>query len=140
SWTELGRDAQNFSGTAKYEIEFKRPKIKAEYWKLNLGDVRESAKVWLNGIYLGDAWSVPFTLYTGPLKKRNKLVVQVTNLAANRIRAKELRGEEWKIFQEINMVNKDYKPFDATVWKPMPSGLLGEITVTPVKKDKGPFR
>jgi len=140
SWTQLSQDGQNFSGTAKYEIEFRRPKVKADNWILNLGDVRESAKVWLNGAYLGDAWSAPFTLKTGPLKKKNKLVVQVTNLAANRIRAKEIRGEEWKIFQEINMVNKDYKPFDASVWKPMPSGLLGGISLTPLKKEKEPFR
>ena len=77
--------------------------------------------------------SVPFSLNTGLLKDKNKLVIQVTNLAANRIRAKEIRGEEWKNFHEINMVDKDYKTFDATKWKPMPSGLLGEVTLTPLK-------
>lgn len=133
SWTDLGPDAENFSGTARYEITFEKPDIKADNWTLNLGDVRESAKVWLNGNYIGDAWSVPFTLHTGALQNNNTLVVQVTNLAANRIRAKENRGEEWKIFHEINMVDKDYKAFDATTWKPMPSGLLSDVTLTPLK-------
>lgn len=133
SWTELNQEAESFSGTARYEIVFQRSDIEADNWILDLGDVRESAKVWLNDNYLGDAWSVPFSLKTGALKKENKLVVQVTNLAANRIRAKELRGEEWKIFHEINMVDKDYKEFDATKWKPMPSGLLGAVTLTPLK-------
>ncbi|MFK7925823.1 MAG: glycosyl hydrolase [Bacteroidia bacterium] len=133
SWTALSQDAENFSGTAQYTITFARPNLEADNWQLNLGDVRESAKVWLNDIYLGSAWSVPFTLQTGILKEKNKLVIQVTNLAANRIRAKEMRGEEWKIFHEINMVNKDYKKFDATQWDPMPSGLLGRVTITPLK-------
>ncbi|HZJ21359.1 MAG TPA: glycosyl hydrolase, partial [Pricia sp.] len=133
SWTELNQEAESFSGTARYEIVFQKPDIEADNWILELGDVRESAKVWLNDNYLGDAWSVPFTLHTGALQNTNTLVVQVTNLAANRIRAKELRGEEWKIFHEINMVDKDYKEFDATKWKPMPSGILGDVTLTPLK-------
>ena len=133
SWTEINQNAENFSGTAQYEIMFDKPNTKADNWQLNLGDVRESAKVWLNDVYIGDAWSVPFTLNTGVLKDKNKLTIQVTNLAANRIRAKEIRGEEWKIFNEINMVDKDYKKFDATQWSPMPSGLLGEVTLTPLQ-------
>ena len=133
SWTTINQDAENFSGTAEYEILFDKPDLKADNWILNLGDVRESAKVWLNDVYIGAAWSVPFTLHTGALQEKNKLTIQVTNLAANRIRAKEIRGEEWKIFDEINMVDKDYKKFDATQWKPMPSGLLGEVTLTPLQ-------
>ena len=114
----------------------KKPDIAADNWILNLGDVRESAKVWLNDNYLGDAWSVPFTLRTGELRDINKLVIQVTNLAANRIRAKEKRGEEWKIFHEINIVDKDYKKLDATLWNPMPSGLLGDVSLTPLQLEK----
>ncbi len=136
SWTTLGQDAENFSGTVRYEIEFAGPDVNADNWRLNLGDVRESAKVWLNGTYLGDAWSVPFILDTGKLQNTNKLVIQVTNLAANRIRAKELRNEEWKIFHEINIVDKDYKEFDAAEWNSMPSGLLGPIQLTPLKLEK----
>ncbi len=133
SWTALGEAEQAFSGTARYEIEFDAPDVEADNWELNLGDVRESAKVWLNGKFIGTAWAAPYTLKTGNLlKEKNTLVVEVTNLPANRIRAKELRGEEWKIFHEINMVDKDYNEFDATQWKPMPSGLLGEVTLTPL--------
>jgi hypothetical protein len=134
SWTALSPEAEAFSGTALYTLEFNAPEIEADNWKLNLGDVRESAKVWLNGNYIGDVWSVPFSINLGQLKKgKNELKIQVTNLAANRIRAKEMRGEEWKIFYEINMVDKDYKKFDATKWQPMPSGLLGPISITPLR-------
>ena len=76
---------------------------------------------------------MPYQLDLGPLKPgTNTLKIKVTNLAANRIRAKELRGEEWKNFYEINMVNKDYKAFDASVWEPSPSGLLGPVCLIPL--------
>ena len=62
------------------------------------------------------------------------LEIEVTNLSANRIRAMERRGTEWKIFYELNMVNRHYKKFDATLWEPMPSGLLGKVTLTPLEE------
>ncbi|MEP6803288.1 MAG: hypothetical protein ABI892_02110, partial [Flavobacterium sp.] len=65
---------------------------------------------------------------------KNILKIQVTNLSANRIRDKEIKGEEWKIFYEINMVDKDYKKFDATKWNLTPSGLLGPVTLTPLQQ------
>lgn len=135
SWTKLSPEAEAFSGTASYTLQFDNPNSKTEHWSLNLGDVRESAKVWLNDEFIGTAWSVPYQLTIGKLKPgKNTLKIEVTNLSANRIRAKELKGEEWKIFYEINMVDKDYKKFDATKWSPMPSGLLGPVTLTPLKQ------
>ena len=136
SWTKLSPEAEAFSGSATYTLQFDNPNPKTEKWELNLGDVRESAKVWLNDEFIGTAWSVPYQLNIGKLKSgKNILKIQVTNLSANRIRNKELNGEEWKIFYEINMVDKDYKKFDATKWAPMPSGLLGPITITPLKQN-----
>jgi len=135
SWTKLSPEAEAFSGSATYTLQFDNPNAKIEHWSLNLGDVRESAKVWLNDEFIGTAWSVPYQLNLGKLKSgKNTIKIQVTNLSANRIRNKELKGEEWKIFYEINMVDKDYKKFDATKWAPMPSGLLGPITITPLKQ------
>jgi hypothetical protein len=133
SWTTLSPAAEAFSGTATYTLRFKAPNIIADNWSLNLGDVRESAQVWLNGTFMGTAWANPFTLNIGKLKKgQNTLSIKVTNLGANRIRSMELKGEEWKIFYEINMVDKDYKKFDATKWEPTPSGLLGPVSITPL--------
>ncbi len=135
SWTTLNKDAEAFSGSATYTLAFENPGIEADNWSLNLGDVRESAKVWLNGTFIGDAWSVPFTINLGKLKEgKNILDVQVTNLAANRVRDLEMKGQEWKIFYEINMVDKDYNKFDATKWNPTPSGLLGPVTITPLQQ------
>jgi hypothetical protein len=136
SWTKLSPEAEAFSGTATYTLQFDNKNNKTENWNLNLGDVRESAKVWLNDKFIGTAWSVPYQLNIGKLKLgKNTLKIQVTNLSANRVRDMELKGQEWKIFHEINMVDKDYKKFDATKWSPMPSGLLGPITITPLKQN-----
>ena len=60
----------------------------------------------------------------------------MTNLSANRVRDLELKGKEWKIFYEINMVDKDYNKFDATKWAPMPSGLNGPVSITPLVENK----
>ena len=141
SWTTLSKKAEDFSGTAKYEIIFQNPDKEAKNWLLKLGDVRESAKVWVNDKYIGTLWSNPFEINIGKLVEgSNKLTIEVTNLSANRIRAKELRGEEWKNFYEINMVNKDYQKFDATKWNPMPSGVLGPVTITSLKLLKEDFK
>ncbi|MCK5464227.1 MAG: hypothetical protein KAI95_14465, partial [Bacteroidales bacterium] len=60
--------------------------------------------------------------------------IEVTNLSANRLRDLELSGGEWKIFHEINMVDRHYTRFDATGWDPMPSGLLGKVRIIPQER------
>ncbi len=133
SWTNLGEQATAFSGTARYTLRFDNPDPGVSNWMLDLGDVRESARVWINGVYMDCLWSVPFTIETGTLQEgRNTLEVEVTNLSANRIRDMELRGIEWKYFYKINMVNRHYERFDATLWDPMPSGLLGPVSLAPL--------
>jgi len=89
--------------------------------------VRESARVRLNGKFVATAWSLPFVVDLGALKPgKNVLEIEVTNLAANRIRDLDLRGVPWKYTARPNpFVNVDYLPFDASKWKIMPSGLLG---------------
>jgi len=51
---------------------------------------------------------------------------------ANRIRDMDIKGIKWRNYHEINFVNINYKPFDASKWEPQPSGLLGPVTITPV--------
>jgi hypothetical protein len=136
SWTELDSEtAQNFAGTGRYRIEFKKPAGNAEDWLLELGDVRESARVRVNGVEVATLWSVPFRLRIGAHLKEgtNVLEIEVTNLAANRIRDLDRRGVEWRIMREINFVNINYRPFDASQWPLTPSGLLGPVTLTPLK-------
>lgn len=139
SWTELGGDeAKRFGGTARYRLEFDAPTAKATDWMLNLGDVRESARVRLNGRDVTTAWSVPFQARVGEFLQpgRNVLELDITNLAANRIRYMDQQKAPWKIMREINFVNINYRPFDASGWALTPSGLLGPVTLTPLQAPK----
>ena len=134
SWTQWGKKMEAFSGTASYEIKFKRPSDHEGYWLLELGDVRESAKIWLNDQFIGTLWSNPYQLTIKSLKKgKNTLRIQVTNLGANRIKAKEASGEEWKNFYNINMVGLDYQPFDTSKWDVLQAGLIENPILKPLE-------
>ena len=130
SWTAQGGEWERFGGTARYEIEFTLPAgAKADDWRLDLGDVRETARVFVNGQEAGLVWSLPARSKIGHLLKpgKNTLALEVTNLAANRIRDLDQRKVEWKKFHEINFVNIFYRSFDASAWPLQPSGLLGPV-------------
>ncbi len=143
SWTTLGGEAERFAGTARYRLEFDLASLartsdattSPAAWALDLGDVRESARVRLNGEDVATAWSVPFVVPLGTrLRPRmNVLELEVTNLAANRIRDMDRRGVAWKIMHEINFVNINYRPFDAAAWDLTPSGLLGPVRLVPLR-------
>jgi len=64
------------------------------------------------------------------LLEGNRLEVEVTNVSANRIRDLDRRGVVWRNFHDINFVNMDYRPFDASDWSIRDSGLLGPVTLT----------
>ncbi len=136
SWTELGgEEAKRFGGTARYRLAFDAPDIAADDWLLDLGEVRESARVRVNGKVAATLWSNPMQVRIGELLQpgRNVLELDVTNLAANRIRDMDRRKQPWKIMREINFVNINYKPFDASNWELTLSGLLGPVTLTPLR-------
>lgn len=134
-WTELGDEAApSFAGSARYRVEFDAPvDSAADTWSLDLGEVRESARVSLNDEFLTTAWSLPFRVSLGDRLRpgRNVIEIEVTNLAANRIRDLDRRGVDWKIMHEINFVDIDYRPFDASAWPLTPSGLLGPVQLVP---------
>jgi hypothetical protein len=134
SWTTFGdTNAQAFAGTAQYEITFDAPDSAGKNYFLDLGDVRQSARVWLNGKDYGTLITPPFDAVVDNLKPAgNKLEVEVTNVSANRIRDLDRRGVQWKIFKDINIVNEDYHPFNAADWPLTDSGLLGPVTLTAV--------
>ena len=135
TWTDHGVEWERFAGTARYDLAFDVPASPAAGdWLLDLGDVREVARVSVNGREIDTLWSLPFrTRLGGALQPgRNTLSLEVTNLAANRIRDLEKRGMPWKKFHEINFVNVHYKPFDAADWPLQPSGLLGPVRIVPL--------
>ncbi len=132
SWTEFGdTNTQSFAGTARYSIKFEAPMPGPCF--LDLGDVRQSARVKLNGKEYGTLITPPFRVFVDNLKpKDNVLEIEVTSVAANRIRDLDRRGVPWKNFHDINFVNIDYKPFNAASWPLTDCGLLGPVTLTAV--------
>ena len=135
SWTEFGGDVtQRFAGTARYRIEFQVPETSADDWLLDLGDVREAARVRLNGSEIATACCLPHRVRLGPLtQKHNVLEIDVTNLAANRIRDLDRRDVPWRVMKDVDIVNIHYRPFDASQWDLVPSGLLGPVSLIPMK-------
>src|SRR6184192_3340943 len=138
SWTERGdEEARRFAGTARYSMRFDAPGEASSYL-LDLGRVAESARVRLNGEDLGILFARPFNVDLGRVRRSgNELQIEVTNLSANRIRDLDLRGVPWKVFEDINFVGLDYKPFDASGWPLQASGLLGPVRLQPLADGGG---
>ena len=133
SWTELpDSTVQYFSGVGKYSSTFEVPTdAQNKNVKLLLGDVRESAKVVINGVEIGTAWSLPFELDIpqGILKQQNMIEIYIQNLSINRVRYLDKNKVNWQKFYDINMVDINYKPFDSSAWEPVLSGLLGPVSL-----------
>jgi hypothetical protein len=53
--------------------------------------------------------------------------------SANRIRDMDQRKVPWKVMREINFIGTNYRPFDASGWALTSSGLLGPVTLTPLR-------
>lgn len=130
TWETLSDSAAITMGTGIYETTFRLTKEQAaQSWQIDLGDVRESARVYINGQFIGCAWAVPFVLdCRNTLRKgKNTLRIEVTNLPANRISDLDRRGVKWRKFNEINVVDIDYKRTTYDTWQPMKSGLNSDI-------------
>ena len=134
SWTELGNETLKVnSGTGIYETTFNVNTIsKSSEYVLNLGDVRESAHVFINGQDAGIVWAAPFECRVGKWLKagENKLRIEVTNLPANRIADYDRRMINWRIFKEINIVDINYKKTGYGNWKTVESGLCNPVSIT----------
>ncbi len=125
-WTEFD-ELRYFSGTVTYRTDFTLdPSLKYKEIWLNLNQLYETAEVYVNGKYAGFVWTKPHHLdiqrYVKP--GSNQLRLEITNLPANRIIKMDREKIDWKKFYFVNI---DYKPFDASNWEPLPSGLLGPV-------------
>jgi hypothetical protein len=142
SWTEIADPlGKVYSGTAQYGIEFTKPAGVAPAYSLDLGKVAWSAEVVLNGksiaTLLGPVYRV--TIPAGLLKAKNQLEINVTNGMTNRIIDLEKGNVSWKKFYNVNFParlpeNRGANGiFTAAKWEPETSGLLGPVTITPLK-------
>lgn len=132
TWESLSDETRVTMGTGVYEttIKLKKKDLKdVAGWKIDLGDVRESARVYINGQYIGCAWSVPYVLdCKNTLKKGvNTIRIEVTNLPANRIADLDRKGVKWRKMNEINVVDINYKKTLYDNWESMPSGLNSQV-------------
>lgn len=130
SWTELNIPKAKINrGTGIYQTTFSLDDLSSDEYVLDLGDVRESARVIVNGQMITTLWSVPFECNIGKYLKKgeNNLQVEVTNLPANAIAELDRQKIDWRIFKEINFVDVNYKNSKYGNWKPVPSGLLGPV-------------
>ena len=140
TWEGLDDDSVKVTmGTGVYTTTIKLSKKQAaRKWEIDLGDVRESARVYINGKYIGCAWAVPFVLdCKDALKKgKNEIRIEVTNLPANRIAWMDRQGTEWRKFKEINVVDINYKKTSYSNWAPVPSGLNSEVRLVEMKNEE----
>jgi hypothetical protein len=135
SWTRIGgEDTKRNMATGRYRIRFAIKKESGREYLLKLGDVRESARLHVNGREVGTLYAVPFTAAIGNylVDGENLLEIDVTNLPANRISDYDRRGVEWRIFNDINVVDINYKQTLYDRWEPVPSGLLGPVSIKEV--------
>jgi hypothetical protein len=153
-----------YSGLAGYRKNFGLPGMRTgsparRIW-LDLGTVKNVARVRLNGMDLGTVWCAPWRVeITGTVKpKGNRLEITVANLWPNRLIGDEqlpadceyapggnlVRWPEWLIKGNPRPSSgrctfSTWKHFDRN--SPLlPSGLLGPVTIQAERPDAGPLR
>ena len=130
TWEGFDEKTKVTMGTGVYTTTVKLSRQQArQHWMIDLGDVRESARVYINGQFIGCAWAIPFVLDCRDAlhKGKNEIRIEVTNLPANRIADLDRKGYQWRKFNEINVVDLNYKKTTYEKWAPMPSGLNSAI-------------
>jgi hypothetical protein len=138
SWTDFEGDSyKSFSGTVRYSLDFPDPGPSNHGYILDLGDVHESANVFLNEEHVGTMIGPSYQLFISPDQfiERNLLEIDVSNLMANRIADLDRRGVFWKKFYNVNFPARRRENrgqnglFDASGWEPLPSGLVGPVKI-----------
>ncbi len=127
-WSQQPEDGIKFySGTAVYHKSFELPAfgpLSGQKYFLELGDVKNVARVKLNGRDLGVVWCAPWRVEMGDALKigSNQLEVQVANLWPNRLIGDlSLPAEKRYAWTTRNPFKKD-SPL-------LPSGLLGPVRI-----------
>jgi hypothetical protein len=150
-WSKSGDErVKYYSGTASYQKNFDLPQIPAGSLYLDLGEVKNMARVTLNGKNLGVIWTAPWRvdISSALRQKNNELRIEVVNLWANRLIGDEQKpydgvvGEKWPdwLVQGKPRTSGRYT-FTTTrqYTKNSPllaSGLMGPVTITAQTKQK----
>ena len=129
-WTDHKDDGvKHYSGIASYSNIFDLPEgfdINEGEIIIDLGSVKNLARVVLNGQEVGTLWTYPWKLNITDklMEKNNRLVIEVANLWVNRLVGDEKLKQEGKKGYTFTT----YNHYDAN--SPLePSGLLGPVTI-----------
>ena len=138
-WTALGKPWETGKGTVRYKTTVNVPAGSISGSSdvlLDLGDVRESAHVYINGRDAGVAFCAPFQLSVGKYLHagNNTIEIDVTGLAANYVAEMDRQGIVWRIFKNANIANlKGGAVSYYGNWDVMPCGLNSTVKLIPVK-------
>ena len=137
AWTSLPDPRTKInSAMGRYTFRFTiEDPTQADEWMLDLGDVRESAIVHLNGERIATLATIPYRTTIGRWLKQgeNLLEVDVKNLHANRIAEMERNGVRWRIFKDANIASvTGAREFSFGDWPTDPAGLNSTVTLTPI--------
>jgi hypothetical protein len=147
-WTQRPEDGiKYYSGIARYMRSFDLPEAapagNVQDWILDLGTVKNLARVRLNGQDLGVLWTAPWQVkITGAVRPRgNQLEIEVANLWINRLIGDErfpedgVQGGRWPEWL-LNGTPRPSQRFTFTTHRfytkddPLqPSGLIGPVTI-----------
>ncbi|MCF7885323.1 MAG: glycoside hydrolase [Candidatus Marinimicrobia bacterium] len=135
SWTEhQNSGVKYFSGTAEYtnsfNIQKKYTQENSSLW-LDLGQVRDIAEVFLNGIKISTLWKQPFQTDISNFVKpgQNRLLIKVTNQWNNRLAGDQLLPEKKRVLE-------GFTPKFMGEWKAKESGLLGPVKIISINDNK----
>lgn len=140
AWTSLGcGGCDAFSGTATYKTTYYNVDLGADDLMLQMDSVFGTATVRVNGDSLATLIGPSYELVIPGrmLDETNVLEISVSNLMSNRIADLDRRGVFWKKFYNVNFParkaeNRVGNLFDASHWKPRPSGISGQVTIRSV--------
>ncbi|MDR2473509.1 MAG: glycosyl hydrolase [Tannerella sp.] len=123
-WT-LSHDpsVKYYSGTAFYHQKFDLHNIKGNKYIINLGKVKNIARVTINGKTLATIWTYPWqTDITQAVKEgANDLKIEVVNLWPNRLIGDMQDGTKRYTYSTFNHYKKESQLLE--------SGLLGPVTI-----------
>lgn len=132
-----------YSGTATYYQKFDKPETKDTHITLDLGKVKNMARVYLNGKDMGIVWTSPWQLDISKAMKDkgNELKIEVVNLWVNRLIGDEQlpddgiqhgKWPEWllngtpRTSGRYTFTTHRYYSKDSPL---LESGLLGPVTI-----------
>jgi hypothetical protein len=127
SWSQRGEEGiKGYSGVASYRATFDLPAVPRDRQMfLDVGVVKEMARITLNGRNLGVAWCPPWRVRvpSGVLKEReNGLVISVANTWHNRLCADHALPEKDRLTRVGHKLHEH-----AASQGLQPAGLLGPV-------------